>query len=270
MPAAEKLDEPFHPISGPKASAEVVDQITHAISSGRFLPGSRLPNIDELARLMSVSRPTVGDALRALAKAGVIETRRGNTGGVLVNSSFVPPRLLGLAFRRGAHTLSALVEARRPVEMELALLAGRRATDQDFTDLRKAVEMLKASVGDPRRWVQTNNLFHYTVGRAARSPMLSQFQHEVIQEMTVVLDGWNAEYYSGPDRVIAMHQQTLEALQSRDPDQIRKAMADHLNDAETIAPDLDRRLVKPRRSSHSARPRPAKPRTRLGHRQGSG
>src|SRR5258708_33664075 len=85
MPAPENLDPPFHPISGPKASAEVVDQITHAISSGRFQPGSRLPNIDDLARLMNVSRPTVGDALRILAKAGVIETRRGNTGGVLVS-----------------------------------------------------------------------------------------------------------------------------------------------------------------------------------------
>jgi DNA-binding FadR family transcriptional regulator len=258
MPAQEKLDEPFHPISGPKASAEVVDQIIHAISSGRFLPGSRLPNIDELARLTNVSRPTVGDALRVLAKGGVIETRRGNTGGVLVNSSFVPPRLLRLSWRRGVHTLSALVEARRPVEMELALLAGQRATDQDFADLKKAVEMLKESVGDTRRWVQANNLFHYTVGRAARSPVLSQFQHEVIQEMTVVLDGWNADYYSGPDRVIEMHETTLEALQSRDPDRIREAMADHLNDAETIAPDLDRRLIKPRRPSRSARPRSAR------------
>jgi GntR family transcriptional regulator, transcriptional repressor for pyruvate dehydrogenase complex len=254
MPDPEKLDEPFHPISGPKAAAEVVDQITHAISSGRFLPGSRLPNIDELSRLMNVSRPTVGDALRVLAKAGVVETRRGNTGGVLVNSSLVPPRLLRLAWRRVAHTLSALVEARHPVEMELALLAGRRATDQDFADLKKAVEMLKESVGDPRRWVQANNLFHYSIGRAAGSPVLSQFQHEVIEEMTVVLDGWNAEYYSGPDRVIEMHEQTLEALQSRDPDRIRNAMADHLNDAETIAPDLDRRLVKPRRSRRRGAP----------------
>jgi len=259
VPAPEKLDEPFHPISGPKASAEVVDQITHAISSGRFHPGSRLPNIDELARLMNVSRPTVGDALRVLAKAGVIETRRGNTGGVLVNSSFVPPRLLRLGFRRGAHKLSALVEARRPVEMELALLAGQRATEQDFMDLTKSVEMLKESVGDPRRWVQANNLFHYTVGRAARSPVLSQFQHEVIQEMTVVLDGWNAEYYSGPERVIAMHEETLDALLSRDPERIRKAMADHLNDAETIAPELDRRLVKPGRRSRPARARKATP-----------
>jgi GntR family transcriptional repressor for pyruvate dehydrogenase complex len=259
MPVVEKTDQPFHPISGPKASAEVVDQITHAVSSGRFPPGSRLPNIDELARLMNVSRPTVGDALRALATAGVIETRRGNTGGVLVSSSFVPPRLLRLAFRRGAHTLSALVEARRPVEMELALLAGQRATDQDFADLRKAVEMLKESVGDPRRWVQANNLFHYTVGRAARSPVLSQFQHEVIQEMTVVLDGWNAEYYSGPERVIEMHESTLDALQSRDPERIRAAMADHLNDAEAIAPTLDQRVAKPRKMSRPARARRSTP-----------
>jgi len=59
--------------------------------------------------------------------------------------------------------------------------------------------------------------------------------------------------------VIAMHEETLEALLSRDPDRIRKAMADHLNDAETIAPELDRRLVKPGRRSRPARARKATP-----------
>lgn len=241
-------DPPFHPIEGPKASTEVVDQISAAISSGRFLPGSRLPNIDELARAMDVSRPTVGDALRMLAKAGVIETRRGNSGGVLVTSSIVPPRLLRLSRPRVAHSLSALVEARRAVEMELALLACMRATDDDFAEMERSVEMLKAS-GDPRQWVQANNLFHYAIGRAARSPVLSQFQHEVIREMTVLLDGWNAEYYAGADRVIGMHESTLEALRSGDLGRVREAMADHLHDAETVAPTIDTRMRGRRRGS---------------------
>ena len=220
----------------------MVDQITAAISSGRFLPGSRLPNIDALARTMEVSRPTVGDALRMLADAGVVETRRGNLGGVVVTSSLIPPRLLGVARPRVAHTLSALVEARRAVEMELAALACRRATDDDFLEMEQSIEMLKRSVGNPREWVQANNLFHYAVGRAARSPVLAAFQHEVISEMTVLLDGWNAEYYAGADRVIEMHEGTLAALRTRDPAQVSEAMADHLHDAETVAPSIDTRI----------------------------
>ena len=235
-------DAPFQPIRGPKASAEVVDQITAAISSGRFLPGSRLPNIDALARTMEVSRPTVGDALRMLAEAGVIETRRGNSGGVKVTSSLIPSRLLGVARPRVAHTLSALVEARRAVEMELAALACRRATDDDFLEMERSIGMLKRSVGNPREWVQANNLFHYAVGRAARSPLLAAFQHEVIREMTVLLDGWNAEYYAGADRVIGMHESTLAALRSRDLARVSEAMADHLHDAETVAPSIDTRM----------------------------
>ena len=241
-------DAPFHPIQGPKASAEVVDQITAAISSGRFLPGSRLPNIDALARTMEVSRPTVGDALRMLADAGVIETRRGNSGGVMVTSALIPPRLLGVARPRVAHTLPALVEARRAVEMELAALACRRATDDDFLEMERSIEMLKRSVGHPREWVQANNLFHYAVGRAARSPLLAAFQHEVIREMTVLLDGWNAEYYAGPDRVIGMHESTLAALRTRDPVRVSEAMADHLHDAETVAPSVDARMRSRRRT----------------------
>ncbi|HKW06761.1 MAG TPA: FCD domain-containing protein [Candidatus Dormibacteraeota bacterium] len=244
-------DAPFHPIRGPKASAEVVEQITAAISSGRFQRGSRLPNIDALARTMEVSRPTVGDALRMLAEAGVIETRRGNSGGVMVTSSLIPPRLLGVARARVAHSLSALVEARRAVEMELAMLACRRATEDDFVEMERSIEMLKRSVGNPDVWVQANNLFHYAVGRAANSPLLAAFQHEVISEMTVLLDGWNAEYYSGADRVIGMHESTLAALRSRDLTRVREAMTDHLHDAETVAPSIDTR----RRKRKTARSR---------------
>ena len=225
-----------------------MDQITAAISSGRFRPGSRLPNIDALARTMEVSRPTVGDALRMLADAGVIETRRGNSGGVVVTSSLIPPRLLGVARPRVAHSLSALVEARRAVEMELAALACGRATDDDFLEMERSIEMLKRSVGNPREWVQANNLFHYAVGRAARSPVLAAFQHEVIREMTVLLDGWNAEYYAGADRVIEMHEGTLAALRSRDPARVSEAMADHLHDAETVAPSIDTRMRTRRRA----------------------
>jgi len=188
---------------------------------------------------MDVSRPTVGDALRMLAKAGVIETRRGNSGGVLVTSSIIPARLLRVSRRRVAHSLSSLVEARRAVEMELALHACVRATEADFVEMDRSIEMLKRSVDRPREWVQANNLFHYAVGRAARSPVLAEFQHEVIREMTVLLDGWNAEYYAGADRVIEMHETTLEALRSRDVARVREAMADHLHDAETVAPTID-------------------------------
>jgi GntR family transcriptional regulator, transcriptional repressor for pyruvate dehydrogenase complex len=248
---------PFRPIQGPKASAEVVDQLTAAIGSGRFLPGSRLPNIEQLARSMGVSRPTVGAALRMLARAGVIETRRGNSGGVLVTSSLIPPRLLRVSRPRVAHNLLSLVEARRAVEMELALLACTRATEADFTEMDRSIEMLKRSVDDPREWVQANNLFHYAVGRAARSPVLAEFQHEVIKEMTVLLDGWNAEYYAGPDRVIAMHVTTLEALRSRDLARVRAAMADHLHDAEAVAPAIDARLPRKNRAG-AARSRPGR------------
>lgn len=196
---------------------------------------------------MDVSRPTVGAALRVLATAGVIETRRGNSGGVLVTSSLIPPRLLRASRPRVAHNLLSLVEARRAVEMELALLACARATEADFAEMDMSIEMLKRSVSNPREWVQANNLFHYAVGRAARSPVLAEFQHEVIKEMTVLLDGWNAEYYAGPDRVIAMHVTTLEALRSRDLARVRAAMADHLHDAETVAPTLDARIPRKNR-----------------------
>src|SRR6266511_1346172 len=65
----------FRPITGPRAFEEVVDQITHAVRSGAFPPGSRLPRINDLSREMRVSRPSVMQAGRLLNDAGGITIR---------------------------------------------------------------------------------------------------------------------------------------------------------------------------------------------------
>src|SRR3954471_8991390 len=72
----------FHSITNTPAHEEVVEQITFAVLSGAYRPGERLPNIEALARLMGVSKPVVGEALKVLAGASVVRALRGVNGGV--------------------------------------------------------------------------------------------------------------------------------------------------------------------------------------------
>lgn len=224
-----KLSWRFYPISSPRAYEEVVDQITFAIRSGAFRPGTRLPLVEELSMAMGVSRPTIGEAIRVLGRAGVLVSQRGASGGVTVVSDNIPDTMI---MRQSSGWRAAapgeLIEARRTIEIRLALLAGERATDEDFAAMRYAIEQLKA---DPRadglRRIHYDHLFHYAMGRAARSELLAYYQHQVLEQLYFTLRDV-MEDESQTQAIVELHRATLEAIESRDPIRIERVMDSHL------------------------------------------
>jgi GntR family transcriptional regulator, transcriptional repressor for pyruvate dehydrogenase complex len=217
----------FSPIVGGRAFEEVIDQVTYAIRAGHYRPGDRLPRIEELSQSFGVSKPTVVEALKMLTKAGVLSTKRGATGGITVLSADIPPSLLGLSRHRPA-TLADLLEARRAIEMQLALLAGERATEEDFEVLAEAVRLQKTTGSeDDATALYHDQLFHYAMGRAARSEVLATYQHDVLEQLAICVHG-HPNLSEEPRSGTEMHERTLEALLSRDADRILWAMNEHL------------------------------------------
>ncbi|HEY8454813.1 MAG TPA: FCD domain-containing protein [Actinopolymorphaceae bacterium] len=231
-----------------RAHEEVIDQITHAIRAGYFAPGDSLPHLDELAQSMGVSKPTVGEALKVLSKAKVIETRRGSTGGVIVVSDIIPIEILGLTVNRWNLTPVELLEARRPIELELARLAGQRATPQDFELLEDALEQMKR-IGSRKRvpkhiWAHYDHRFHYLIGRAARSEALAGYQHQILEQLVICFSDYFARL-EDRDTVVALHRETLDALLTRDMDIIEKAVNNHLAPLERYV--AEKQKQRPRR-----------------------
>ena len=72
------------PVEPAGAVEQVVRRIGEAIGAGLLAPGERLPGQVELAETLGVARMTLRQALAILADAGLIEIRRGRTGGAFV------------------------------------------------------------------------------------------------------------------------------------------------------------------------------------------
>ena len=72
----------------PTVVDEVVDRLLTALALGEFVPGQRLPTSRELAGMLGVSRATVHEAMVRLRTAGVVDVRRGRTGGAYVRDSW--------------------------------------------------------------------------------------------------------------------------------------------------------------------------------------
>src|SRR3954449_5187615 len=88
------LESSFEPVSSRRTFEEAVEQIAERIKAGDLHLGDRLPSERELAALMRISRPTLREAVKVLAEAGVLEVRRGQSGGTFVASELVPRELL--------------------------------------------------------------------------------------------------------------------------------------------------------------------------------
>jgi GntR family transcriptional repressor for pyruvate dehydrogenase complex len=84
----------FDPVSTRRTFEEAVEQIAEQIKAGDLHAGDRLPSERELAAQMRISRPTLREAIKTLVEAGVLEVRRGQSGGIFVASELVPRELL--------------------------------------------------------------------------------------------------------------------------------------------------------------------------------
>lgn len=78
----------FRRLRGGNAYEETVERLLQAVKLGQVPVGGRLPTERELAAVLCVSRPTLREAIKALAEAGYVESRRGRHGGTFV----LPPR----------------------------------------------------------------------------------------------------------------------------------------------------------------------------------
>jgi GntR family transcriptional regulator, transcriptional repressor for pyruvate dehydrogenase complex len=225
--------EVFRPIRGHRTQYEVIDQITFAIRAGVYAPGDRLPSLEELASRLGVSRSVVIEAVRSLSVAGVVSTQRGNGGGLTVMTSNIPVALLGLSTNK-FERLPDLLEARRAVELQLALLCAQRATADDFDamelSVRRLAESREADHLEQRHW---DHLFHYQMARAARSEVLAYMQHQILERLTVVLETYFTQY-EDPQEVEALHRETLDSLRSGNPRRIEKAIDRHLAPLEQL------------------------------------
>jgi GntR family transcriptional repressor for pyruvate dehydrogenase complex len=156
---------------------DIIAQVRDAVAEGRLRPGERLPSERALAETFGVSRATLREALRSLEALGVVEIRRGASGGAFAAEP--DEQLLGdalgtlLAFR-GA-TARDLAEFRLAFEADNARWAVRNATAEDRAAFaRLAEEAAAASSAEPpdSQVIGTVDMaWHEAMTRATHNPI---------------------------------------------------------------------------------------------------
>ena len=166
----------FKPVKMPRAFEEIAAQIRGELSAGRLKSGERLPAERDLAVRFGVSRNTLREALRSLENAGLLQFRKGATGGAYIRESTAEAVVTGMRdmYHLGAIKPGHLTEARIWIESAVIRAACERATAADIDDLNRNVAdaALATRADDFFRTAEIHLEFHKLLARATRNPVM--------------------------------------------------------------------------------------------------
>ena len=222
----EKHRTAFRPVATRRAFEEITAQIRAQLARQSLRTGDRLPPERDLADQFGVSRNTLREALRSLEIAGLLELKKGATGGAFIREGGGDAVVAGLSdlYRLGSIRPEHLTEARILIGTEVARLACARHTADDLEALEKNVAEAGAAgkAGEMARRAEIHYEFHSLLARAAKNPVLIILT-DALMEMTrhfVEAVGYQPNPYVMPSR-----KRLLAALRARDADTAAKEMA---------------------------------------------
>jgi GntR family transcriptional repressor for pyruvate dehydrogenase complex len=214
-------------IAGRATHHDVTAQLASAIQLGTLRFGDRLPSERMLAEQFGVSRATVRKASQALADAAVLEIRsgRGPNSGIYVRSDVVPASLAS-AEELPLEEIAGVLEARRLFEPRVAQLAGFLATPDDLDELERIIDAQREVADDTMRVRGLDPSFHLAIARATHNVTLVGLMQTLQQRLKLARHP--LPVVGEAQLTIEIHERTVQAIATRDPDIIEATMLEHL------------------------------------------
>ena len=215
------------------AYTAIVERIGAMLRNGDLRPGDRLPPERKLAEELGVSRTSVRQALQALAERNIIESRQGD--GTYVAAALttpVPGDAIVDAISRQSGVLEDILEFRRLMEPQIAGLAAERITPAGLDRLKVLVCDQQRALLDNRDDAGLDAKFHRLLAEESGNQLIGQ----VMVAVQSALDESRATWLRGSDRrnlSLEGHLRLIDALEKRDAEAARLAMARHLAEINT-------------------------------------
>lgn len=201
----------------------IASEVRHALATGRYAVGDRLPSERDLAQQYGVSRPTIREAIIALEVDGLVEVRTNS--GVYVTA--LQPRG-GKPHDTDVGPFE-LLEARRIFEAEICGLAAQLIDEAQIARLQELVADMESE--DLLRAEAADREFHMEIARVTQNSAMEKTismlwdMRENSPQYALLTEKVRA---AGVAPRVSEHRRIVTALASGDPDSAREAMRDHL------------------------------------------
>jgi len=213
----------------------VVEQVKRAIFLGRFVPGDKLPPERELAAQMMVSRTTIREAMRVLEGEGLIQVKRGATGGLVVKpQSGLRPHEVETYMEAQREMLDTIYEYRVANECMAARLAATRRTRDQLRRMAQALKamgqlcetpQMRATMANIARFRALDSEFHLAVAEASGNRLIQQAVEDARTAMFLPI---GKVFKRLEDSANEHHEEIFAAISDGDPDRAAEAMRRHI------------------------------------------
>jgi GntR family transcriptional repressor for pyruvate dehydrogenase complex len=197
-----------------KISDQIIEQIRNSILSGQFKPGDKVASEKELMSEFGVSKATLREALRVLEGMGLVEIKKGISGGVFIAEVDMKTTIHGIINFLHFKTVSVkdITMIRYLLEPPVAQIAASRIQPEDIVKLENIITETPAT---SPAIVSREIGFHRYLARMTENPILilmMDFIDNILNDIKFQLDLGPEFYY----QVAKAHQSILECLKQKD------------------------------------------------------
>lgn len=218
----------FRPLPDVLRAEAIADRLRTAIALGLLRQGEQLPVENQLTAMFGVATATVRDALQTLRAQGIIETRRGRSGGTFItgtpttNPQTLRERMLSLSMAE----LRDLQDEQIANDSAKTRLAINRADPADVERLERIARQLGDATTTEAR-VRADSRFHIELAVLAQSERLMattmRMLTETVESLWAILDE--------PDdtrRAMEDHLAIVDAIRRGDVEAAHRAVVQHV------------------------------------------
>ena len=218
-------------VEQPRAHEYVAEQLRREMALRVLDPSEPLPAERDLARIFRVSRATVQRAMTLLEAEGLVQRRRGRSGGTFVVTQPTAPasKVFIESLRRNRELIEETLAYRAEVEPAAAAFAATDAEEGELEAIERAAQ-LSADATDDAEFMRHDTSMHIAVARASHNRYLV----EAVERIRIVLNDVLPalpESRMWHERTHRQHAVILAALRARDPKMARRAMTTHVTDS---------------------------------------
>lgn len=224
----------FKKIESKKKSTFAAEQIVESIGQNKYRVGDKLPSEREIAELMSVSRPSVREALSALQLVGIVESRPGDGTYVLRGINVLEEAYPAFSLLEESDSLHEAYEARRMLEEGIVALACRKANLSDLEKITATLEKINVAAAeeDFEALNHANRRFHLALANSAHNSLLVRALEPLLEVMHQRLpQKLRKSFYRGSqhrfEKTYAVHKKIVQAIEKKDQDQAVRALREH-------------------------------------------